>query len=226
MQAIALSKSLQWATHQQRKRYFFGVGMSHQTTRSIFMSQKTIKCDMFCWRVAECDINSGMAKKAKTKKRPGKKATSSKWKPDQPYNAMPTLPPTQVLESRAVLKACIAARSALAELKQAAQSTPNQTILINTLPLLESQASSAIENIVITADKLFKYQQRDPDADPATKEALRYRQALLEGFRSIQKRPLNTRTAEDICSRIHDVRINVRKVPGTALANTKTGKIV
>lgn len=125
-----------------------------------------------------------------------------------------------------MLKACITARSALAELKQAAESMPNQTILINTLPLLESQASSAIENIVTTADKLFQFQQRDTDADAATKEALRYRLALFEGFRSIRKRPLNTRTAEEICSTIHDVRMNVRRASGTALANAKTEEIV
>ncbi|MCL4127884.1 UNVERIFIED_CONTAM: hypothetical protein GTU68_000344 [Idotea baltica] len=171
-----------------------------------------------------------MEKTPKSKKKATPKAPTrspqTKWKADQPYNDLPQLPPTVELESRAVLKACITARSALAELKQAAESMPNQTILINTLPLLESQASSAIENIVTTADKLFQYQQRDADADPATKEALRYRQALFDGFQSIQKRPLNTRTAEEVCSRIHDVDMTVRKFPGTALANTKTDNII
>ena len=42
------------------------------------------------------------------------------------------------------------AGAALAELKQAAQLIPNQAVLINTLPLLESRASSEIENIVTT----------------------------------------------------------------------------
>jgi len=37
---------------------------------------------------------------------------------------------------------------ALAELKQAAELIPNQTMLINTIPLLEAKDSSEIENIV------------------------------------------------------------------------------
>jgi hypothetical protein len=42
------------------------------------------------------------------------------WRPDRPHNQLPTLPPARELESRAVLKTCIEARAALAELKQAA----------------------------------------------------------------------------------------------------------
>jgi len=36
------------------------------------------------------------------------------WRPELPYNQLPTLPPVRELESRAVLKACIEARAALA----------------------------------------------------------------------------------------------------------------
>ena len=43
------------------------------------------------------------------------------WKPDQPYNSIPILPPKVDLETKAVLKQCIAARAALAELKQTAE---------------------------------------------------------------------------------------------------------
>ena len=41
------------------------------------------------------------------------------FKADKPYNELPPLPPNQELETRAVLKKCITARAALAELKQA-----------------------------------------------------------------------------------------------------------
>ncbi|MBU6436233.1 MAG: Fic family protein, partial [Betaproteobacteria bacterium] len=68
---------------------------------------------------------------------------------------MPVLPAACELESRAVLKSCIEARAALAELKQAAELIPNQAMLINTLPLLEAKDSSEIENIVTTTDQLF-----------------------------------------------------------------------
>lgn len=106
----------------------------------------------------------------------------------------------------------------MAELKQAAQLIPNQALLINTLPLLEAQSSSEIENIVTTTDRLFQHQGGDEHADPATKEALRYSHALLEGFQSLTKYPLTTRTAEEVCTRIKGIEMRVRRVPGTALA--------
>ena len=68
------------------------------------------------------------------------------WNSDQPFNDLPHLPPAGEIESKAVLRRCIGARAALAELKQAAVLIPNQSMLINTLPLLEAQASSEIEN--------------------------------------------------------------------------------
>ncbi len=148
------------------------------------------------------------------------------WKPDRPYNDLPRLPPTVELETRSVLKQCVTARAALAELKQAAELIPNPTMLINTLPLLEARASSEIENIVTTADKLFRHLQADATADPATKEALRYRRALLEGVQALKTRPLTTRTAESICTQIKGVEMSVRKVPGTALANDATGVVI
>ena len=152
--------------------------------------------------------------------------SSLQWNPEQPYDALPSLPPSVDLESKAILKECITARTALAELKGAAELLPNQGILINTLPLLEAQASSEIENIVTTTDKLFRFRTLDAQADPATKEALRYGVALLEGFRSLKGRPLCTRTAEEICSKIKGVEMKVRRVPGTALGNESTGEII
>ena len=96
------------------------------------------------------------------------------WRANEPFNALPLLPPKVDLETRTLLKQCIAARAALAELKQAAELIPNQGVLINTLPLLEAQASSEIENIITTTDRLFQYREADDAADAPTKEALRY----------------------------------------------------
>lgn len=58
------------------------------------------------------------------------------WIADQPYNELPKLPPVADLESARILKACIPARVALAELKQAGELRPNQGLLINLIPLL------------------------------------------------------------------------------------------
>lgn len=147
--------------------------------------------------------------------------------PTRPHNGLPDLPPSQDVETRAVLKACIEARAALAELKTAGQLIPNQSVLINSIPLLEAQASSEIENIVTTADHLFRFANRpDAGADPATKEALRYRTALHQGFQSLKNRPISVRTAIEICRTIKGADLDLRATPGTALLNEATGRIV
>jgi Fic family protein len=148
------------------------------------------------------------------------------WRADQPYDALPALPPPVELETRAVLKRCLLARAALGELKQAAELIPNQAMLINTLPLLEARASSEIENIVTTTDKLFQHRQEDEHADPATKEALRYSRALFEGVHSLQACPFSTRTAEAVCSQIKGRAMDIRKLPGTALQASQSGAVV
>jgi len=151
-----------------------------------------------------------------------------KFDPAVPYNKLPTLPPNAVLETPAVLKACIGARAALADLKAIGHIIPNQTILINSIPLLEAQASSEIENIVTTGDRLFQFANMSdgPGLDLATKETLRYRTALANGFASLRNRPLSTRTAVEICSAIKGVDMDVRVTPGTTLANDRTGETI
>lgn len=148
------------------------------------------------------------------------------WNPNIPFQDLPLLPPAADIETKDVLRQCINSRAALAELKQAAQLIPNPAILINTLPLLEAKASSEIENIVTTTDKLFEHLKNEANADPATKEALRYSWALFNGFTTLNEHPLNTRTAETICSNIKGVEMTVRRIPGTALGNEARGEII
>ncbi|MEX2534437.1 MAG: Fic family protein [Trueperaceae bacterium] len=152
--------------------------------------------------------------------------SSNVWRPDLPFNDLPRLPPEAELETKSVLKLCVGARSALAELKRAGELIPNQRMLINTLPLLEAQASSEIEDVVTTADELFRALPHTPDATPAVREALRYREALLEGFRTLTARPLGTVLAESVASRIKGVEMRVRTTSDTVLQNSITGEVV
>jgi Fic family protein len=152
--------------------------------------------------------------------------TAQRWQSALPYNALPALPPTSDLESKIILKQCIASRAALAELKQAAELIPNQLVLINTIPLLEAKDSSEIENIVTTTDRLFQFADEDSQADPTTREALRYRRALFDGFQSLTKRPLSTATAVSICKAIKGIDLDIRKTPGTALASHRSGEVI
>ena len=154
--------------------------------------------------------------------------SQARFSAERPYNALPQLPPKAELETRPVMKALVGARAALAELKQAGELIPNQSILINTLPVLEARASSEIENIVTTADRLFRFAQHDAgdQVDPATKEALRYQSALMQGLRELTRKPVTTGTAVEICRTLRGIAIDVRKVPGTALTNQTTGRVV
>jgi Fic family protein len=148
--------------------------------------------------------------------------------PAVPYNDLPLLPPAlEKVETPEILKKCITARVALAEVKQAAELIPNAAVLVNALPLLEARASSEIENIVTTTDKLFEYMDvADDKADPATKEALRYRRALFEGTRAVQKGSLSLATALGVCRTVKNEKLDVRDTPGTSLKNNATGELI
>ena len=146
---------------------------------------------------------------------------------EKPYNDLPRLPPARDIETKAVLKRCIQARAALAELRLAGKLLPDASVLINTIPLLEAKDSTEIENIVTTNDALFREASHTTDtADPATKEALRYRAALYSGFQGLETRPLSARTAIEVCSIVKGVDMDFRKLPGTQLKNSYTGEII
>lgn len=147
--------------------------------------------------------------------------------PSKPYNDLPPLPPAGFVETPEILKQCINARVALAELKQAAELIPNASVLVNALPLLEAQASSEIENIVTTTDKLFEYVDGpDHRADPATKEALRYRRALFEGVGKVREGGLSIATAIEVCRTIKGESLDIRTKPGTSLRNMASGAVI
>ncbi len=150
------------------------------------------------------------------------------FEPSQPFNELPNLPPpVDAIETTEVLKRCIKARVALAELKQAADLIPNSAVLVNAIPLLEARASSEIENIVTTTDKLFEFADIAEDkADAATKEALRYRTALYEGAKMVQRRMLTTDMAIQICSTVKGQELDLRAESGTTLKSRMTGEII
>jgi Fic family protein len=148
--------------------------------------------------------------------------------PTGPYDDLPPLPPSQLdIETPEVLKACIRARVALAELKQASELIPNASVLVNALPMLEARASSEIENIVTTTDNMFRYlESSDASADSATKEALRYRRALFEGAKMVRQGPISVKMAIEICRTIKNTQIDIRDGSGTSLRNNATGEVV
>ncbi len=113
----------------------------------------------------------------------------SNFNPEEPYNELPLLPPEiSEYESLNVYKVLGDAKASLAELKGRAPIIPNQKMLINTLVLLEAKDSSSIENIFTTSDKLYKaFATTRATTDPATKEVLKYREALWSAFQELKK---------------------------------------
>ena len=145
-----------------------------------------------------------------------------------PFNDLPCLPPKAELETRAVLKQLTASSRALADLRGLAGRIPNQGMLINGIVLQEARLSSEIENIVTTNDELFRAAaDADGGADPSSKEVLRYREALWHGFQAIKKqRPLTTNLFIEIVRIIKKTDLDVRKLPGTKLANPKSNEVI
>ncbi|MEX0772967.1 MAG: Fic family protein [Balneolales bacterium] len=109
-----------------------------------------------------------------------------KFHPAEPYNDLPLLPPGKDVETKAVLKKITEARASLAELKGSAAMIPNPLMLINTIVLQEAKASSEIENIFTTNDVLYKAFTTGPKTDLASKEVLRYREALWNGYNHLE----------------------------------------
>ena len=147
--------------------------------------------------------------------------------PNVPWNDLPELPPATDLESRAILKACIPAMTELSKANALIKMLPNETVLVNTLPLQEARRSSEIENVVTTNDELYRAMTSDENRiDSNTKEVLRYREALWEGIRHIREgSTLNIQLFEQVCSRILDEKMKVRSGP-VVIENRATQQLI
>src|SRR5687768_14956130 len=109
--------------------------------------------------------------------------------PGKPYNDLPLLPPARKqIETISILKQESKSAVALAELKGLAKTLPNQSILINGIVIKEAKASSEIENVITTHDKLYQaLTLKNTEIDRDTKEVLRYREALFTGQKFIEQ---------------------------------------
>ena len=108
-----------------------------------------------------------------------------------PYNDLPELPPTEEIADKEVLIKWGLASRALAELNKNVLRIPNPSMLINTLSLQEAKNSTAIENIFTTEDELYKAVSdtvKEEGANLATKEVIRYREAMWQGYKTLQEK--------------------------------------
>ena len=150
-------------------------------------------------------------------------------KPNKAFNDLPLLPPKESLvETISILKQESKSAVALAELKGLTNTLPNPNILINVVILKEAQASSGIENVITTQDKLYQaLYAKSAKPDVATKEVLRYREALLMGTLLIKEKGfLNTNGIIAIQKELEENNAGLRRLPGTALVNDLTNEVI
>jgi Fic family protein len=153
----------------------------------------------------------------------------TKLKSDVPFNDMPLLPPEHAkIETIAILRQVVRSSIALAELKGLAHTLPNPSILLNAVILKEARVSSEIENVITTHDRLYQaISATGTPIDHATKEVLRYREAMIAGYNMIVKRGfLNTNGIVEIQEILEENKAGLRRLPGTSLKNAVTAEVI
>lgn len=150
---------------------------------------------------------------------------------NKPYNDLPILPPKVDLKNQDLLLATLEASDAISQLKT--MLTMSKRTILNTLDLLsplfvpEAVSSSGVENIITTNDSVYYAKIREArELNPAEKEALNYTNALMEGANKIASKGfLNTNDYISLQKSIEPKRADIRKLPGTQLANPITKQI-
>lgn len=112
-----------------------------------------------------------------------------------PWNNLPDLPIHESgYRTIEVLEQLVKSKEALARLLGRSVAIPNQALLINTISLQEAKFSSEIENIFTTDDELYQaYSESHEEvkATGASKEVLRYREALWAGHNHLTTQDFN-----------------------------------
>lgn len=160
----------------------------------------------------------------------------AKYDRTRPYNDLPLLPPPVKIENDPeILKKLVTASRALASFSANVQRLPNPSMLVNTIALQEAQTSTAIENIFTTEDELYKAisdTAREEKANPATKEVLKYREALWEAYDQLLKdRSISADLMIRIFQQIKDTATGIRPPQAQVVirqgeSEFRTGEIV
>ncbi|MFK7757098.1 MAG: Fic family protein [Flavobacteriales bacterium] len=138
-----------------------------------------------------------------------------KYDRERPHNNLPLLPPANDIENNpAILKRLVSASRALATVNGNLNRLPNPLMLINTLALQEAKTSTEIENIFTTEDELYKAisdSTKESKINPATKEVLKYREALWAGFNELKKNEeISTELIKRIFNQIKETTLGYR----------------
>jgi len=133
----------------------------------------------------------------------------------EPFNHLPLLPPEEhKIWSEKVLKILAKTSRSLGKLDGMTATLPNPEMLVNNIFLQEAKSSSEIENIFTTEDELYKALSNtttEEKANTATKEVLRYREALWSGLNSLKEEgEIKTTTIIEIYQKIKQTKQTIR----------------
>lgn len=140
---------------------------------------------------------------------------------------LPELPPTINCAGQKFTEQLIKARTELAELKGYSIALPNPTLLLSPAIIKESVASSEIENINTTVEKVLQ-QQLFPDIEQRVedKEVLRYKDAVIYGYENMKKIPLGNRLILGIHGKLLKDRSHGYRKTQNKIENTRTGEVI
>ena len=107
-----------------------------------------------------------------------------------PWNDLPLLPiKSELYHTIEILEKLGDAKAALARLHGRSAVIPNQGLLVNAISLQEAKISSEIENVFTTDDELYRaFSDQNTGANGASKEVLRYREALWSGYNYLKNK--------------------------------------
>jgi Fic family protein len=141
--------------------------------------------------------------------------------------SLPELPPLAILKDDNLIELLLNARTELGELKGYAYSIPSPMTILSPTIIRESVASSHIENIHTTVEKVLQLhlfpesEQREPD-----KEAKRYHDAVTWGYEQMKTIPLSNRLILGIHQKLMlDKSHGYRKTQNSIL-NQSTGQAI
>jgi len=148
------------------------------------------------------------------------------FKPKQPF-VLPLLPPSLDFRHEKFIDLLLKTRTELGELNGYSHSLPNPMLLLSPTVIKESVASSNIENINTTVERVLQMQlfaateQRMPD-----KEVLRYSEAVYWGCAQLKKLPISTRLVLGIHRQLLPESKNAYRTTQNAISNTSTGEVL
>jgi len=146
--------------------------------------------------------------------------------PTYPF-ALPELPSAIHCNQDRFMPWLLKARAELGELKGYSHSLPNPMLMLSPAIIRESVASSGIENINTTVEKVLE-QQLFPETEQKSenKEVLRYRDAILWGFTNMKEVPLGNRLILGIHHKLLGERSHGYRTIQNRIENSVTGEVL